>query len=33
MNHIGADFETQKRKHGGSFLGRKFNLEGERQCG
>jgi len=30
MNHIGADFETQKRKHGGSLLGRKHNLEKER---
>ncbi len=30
MNHIGANFETQKRKHGGSLLGWKHNLERER---
>jgi hypothetical protein len=33
MNHIRADFETQKRKHGGSLSERKANLKRERQCG
>jgi hypothetical protein len=33
MNCIGADFEIRKRKHGGSLIGRKLNLEKERQRG
>jgi hypothetical protein len=33
MNHIRADFETQKRKHESSLLGQKPNLEKERKCG
>jgi hypothetical protein len=30
INHIRADFETQKKKHGGSLPRQKHNLERER---
>jgi hypothetical protein len=33
MNHTRVDFETRKRKHGGSLSRRKPHLKRERHCG